>query len=206
MTKFLEKATNRFNKVMQLCISSNLQENEIFLSSEITYENLIEKTKYCLSYYKNKSINIDKKERTRKINMLKRLVSTLNSLKDRENASKFYDRLERTINLVFFEEKCNLVSDKEGNFKYYIRAYDWVFAPWDEKYQNFHWWQTITPELIEELFDENDKLRDCFVVGYYDLYKEWAKRELKELGKKIQKEELEGKHPLSEDTLRRILG
>lgn len=71
---------------------------------------------------------------------------------------------------------------------------------------NFNWWQTITPELVDELFDENNKLRKEFKLGNYDLFKEWAKKELKEVAKKIEEETLQGKCPLSEATLKRPLG
>lgn len=138
--------------------------------------------------------------------MLKRLLNTLNDFKKSEENEKFYERLKRTINAYFQNKNENIILDSEGNKLYYIRVYDWVFASWDKKHNVFNGWQIITPSLIDELFDENNKLREEFKLGYYDLFAEWRKNEIKILGKKISQETQEGKNPLSEATLKRLLG
>ena len=215
---YMIKAVKRFNKTMSICEDLNvlkINDDGIFEHDDFkptSIDDLIKETKYQISlYYENGHVLNDLryesyKEWNRRVQMLKRLLNTLNDFKKTEEHKKFCERLEQTINVYFQNKNENIILDSEGNKLYYIREYDWVFAPWDKKHNNFNWWQTITPELVDELFDENNKLRNGLKLGYYDLFKEWAKKELKEVAKKIEEETRQGKNPLSEATLKRLLG
>lgn len=222
MNTLMIKAVKRFNRTMSVCEDLNvlkINNDGTFESYECddfkpkTIDDLIKETEYQISlYYEgghclNDLKYEDSKEWVRRVRMLNRLFDTLNAMKKEEENKKFYERLKNTIDVYFpIDEKINVVLDSEGNYLYYIRRYDWSFAPWDKKWNNFNWWQTITPKLVDELFDENNKLHDGLQLGYYDLFKEWAKGELKELGKKIDEETRQGKHPLSEETLKKLIG
>lgn len=204
---YMTKAINRFNKTMAVC-----EPYQYASFKPTSIDDLINETKCQISfYYENGHVLNDLryenyKEWNRRVQMLKRLLNTLNDFKKSEENEKFYERLKRTINAYFQNKNENIILDSEGNKLYYIRVYDWVFASWDKKHNVFNGWQIITPSLIDELFDENNKLREEFKLGYYDLFAEWRKNEIKILGKKISQETQEGKNPLSEATLKRLLG
>lgn len=122
-------------------------------------------------------------------------------------------RLRETIDKTFIDH-INLVSDKEGCPRYYVRSSYWDYAEWNPKSGTFGLYSLIDEKLLDELFDKKNHFReDVFQLGYYDLFKDWLRSECRSLGKKLQKEmdinqrvrdpEVSAMH---ERVLRRILG
>lgn len=117
-----------------------------------------------------------------------------------EYSRKLYNRLRKTIDVYSQYGKYNLVCDSNGNKLYYIKSDNWFFASWNKEKNRFGLWTPITEALVDELFDKHNKLRDGFVMGYYDMFKEWATGELKSLVKQIAS----GEKTLSEEGLKML--
>ena len=117
-----------------------------------------------------------------------------------EYSRKLFNRLRKTIDVYFQYGKYNLVCDSNGNKLYYIKSDNWFFASWNKEENKFGLMTPITEALVDELFDKHNKLRDGFVMGYYDMFKEWATGELKSLVKQIAS----GEKTLSEEGLKML--